>query len=657
MRLAFGTAGLRGALGAGSNRMNRVLVAQAAAGLAAYLREKAGLPAIGADAEHTGPTGDPLAGNGDAAADEATALVLGEPGAATGSGPVPGSSAAPESGAAPGSGAAPEAGTEPEDGDRGQDAGAAATPEELDLDAVEDADAAGAVDTGAADARIEPSSGLEPVPELVEALSPDALEAEGPEVPGILGDAPIVVIGFDGRRNSDVFARDSAEIFAGAGLRAILLPRMLPTPVLAFAVRHFGAAAGVMVTASHNPPNDNGYKVYLGGADQGSQIVSPADAEIAAHISRIADEGDIATIPRSSGFEIAGEAVVDEYIAATAAVASAPAGADGLTWVYTAMHGVGWETLSRILETAGYPAPVPVTAQLEPDGAFPTVAFPNPEEPGAMDLAFATARDAGADLVIANDPDADRLAVAVPDDSADGGWRRLTGNEIGLLLGWRAARRAAADGNAPAGASLACSLVSSPGLQAVADHYGLDFHATLTGFKWISRAPGIVFGFEEALGYLVNPETVRDKDGISAAVAILGMVCEARERGESLSDLLAQFDATFGSFASDQISVRVDDVSQISSIMAALRERHPETVGDVAVDRVDDLLEGVDDLPPGDVLRLWLADGSRVIVRPSGTEPKLKLYLDARGDSREDAAARIGALADGARALLAAYGG
>ena len=508
-RLAFGTAGLRGELGAGSNRMNRVLVAQAAAGLAAFVRERAA------------------------------------------------------------------------DQDR----------------------------------------------------------------------VPTVVIGYDGRRNSDVFARDSAEIFAGAGLRAILLPRLLPTPVLAFAVRRLGADAGVMVTASHNPPNDNGYKVYLGGADDGAQIVSPADAEIAAHIQRIADAGDVGVLPRSLGYETAPESLVEAYVTATAAVAPAPEGADGLTWVYTAMHGVGWETLARILEVAGYPAPVPVAPQLDPDGSFPTVAFPNPEEPGAMDLAFETARSVNADLVIANDPDADRLAVAVPDPHASGGWRRLTGNQIGLLLGWRAARLAREAGAAP-GASLACSLVSSPGLKAVADHYGLEFHTTLTGFKWISRAPGLVFGFEEALGYLVNPETVRDKDGISAAIAMLGLVTEARGRGESLPRVLAEFDATFGFFASDQISIRVDELSRIERIMTALRERHPSAIGRLGVERVEDLLQGVDDLPTGDVLRLWMVDGSRVIVRPSGTEPKLKIYIDVRGDSAEDAKARISALNDGARALL-----
>ena len=506
-RLAFGTAGLRGTLGAGSNRMNRVLVAQAAAGFAAYLNERSS------------------------------------------------------------------------------------------------------------------------------------------------GEAPTVVVGYDGRRNSDVFARDSVEIFAGAGLNAILLPRLLPTPVLAFAVRHLGADAGVMVTASHNPPDDNGYKVYLGGDDQGAQIVSPADAEIAAHIQRIADAGDVTVLPRSVGYANAPESVVEAYIASTAEVAPAPAGASGLRWVYTAMHGVGWETFSRVLTQAGYPAPVLVEAQIHPDGRFPTVAFPNPEEPGAMDLAFETARVSDAELVIANDPDADRLAVAIPDAETEGGWRRLSGNEIGLLLGWRAARAAASAGT---GGTLACSLVSSPGLQAVAEHYGLDFRATLTGFKWISRAPGIVFGFEEALGYLVNPDVVRDKDGISAAIALLGMAADARAQGQTVADLLREFRETFEAFASDQISIRVTDVSEIAGIMASLRAHPPVAVGEVGVSRIDDLLLGVDGLPPGDVLRLWLEDGSRLIVRPSGTEPKLKLYLDVHAGSAKKANRRLTALRAGAEELLVA---
>lgn len=459
---------------------------------------------------------------------------------------------------------------------------------------------------------------------------------------------PTVVIGYDGRRNSRRFALDSAEILAGAGLRAILLPRLLPTPVLAFAVRHLQADAGIMVTASHNPPDDNGYKVYLGGDDAGSQIVAPADAEIAAHIQRVADAGDVRLLPRSDAYELAGEDVVDAYVAATAAVAPAPFGVQEMRWVYTAMHGVGWETFSRVVKSAGYPAPRIVDAQRDPDPTFRTVAFPNPEEPGAMDLAVARAREADAEFIIANDPDADRLAVAIPDAAVDGGWRRLTGNEVGLLLGWRAAR--AAQG-AP-GASLACSLVSSPGLGAVAERYGLDFHETLTGFKWISRAPGMVFGFEEALGYLVNPETVRDKDGISAAVALLGLAAEARVNGSGIAGLLAELGAEIGHFASGQVSVRVDDLSVISGTMASLRAEPPTSFGSRAVASAEDLAAGDAGVPAGDVLRYRLDDGSRVIVRPSGTEPKLKVYIDARGDSPAAAASAVADLESAVRELL-----
>ncbi|WP_261164918.1 phospho-sugar mutase [Microbacterium sp. Marseille-Q6965] len=455
---------------------------------------------------------------------------------------------------------------------------------------------------------------------------------------------PVVVVGYDGRRNSDVFARDSAELFAGAGLRAVLLPRLLPTPVLAFALRHLGADAGVMVTASHNPPDDNGYKVYLGGDDGGSQIVSPADAEIAAHIQRIADTARVGDLPRGE-YELAPESVVDAYVAATAAVAPAPDAADGMNWAYTAMHGVGWETFARVLDAAGYPRPALTTPQIEPDGAFPTVAFPNPEEPGAMDLVFATATAARAEFVLAHDPDADRLAVAIPDGD---GWRRLTGNEIGLLLGLRAARRA----QGRARATLACSLVSSPGLAAIAERYGLDFRETLTGFKWISRAPGLVYGYEEALGYLVNPETVRDKDGVSAAVAVLGLAAEARGRGATIADLLDELTAQIGVYRDGQVSIRVDDVAVIGRIMAALRADPPAAFGERAVVRGDDLAAGAAGLPSGDVLRYAIDDGSRVIVRPSGTEPKLKVYLDVRGADAAEAAARLTALDAAVRDLL-----
>lgn len=265
-----------------------------------------------------------------------------------------------------------------------------------------------------------------------------------------------------------------------------------------------------------------------------------------------------------------------------------------------------------------------------------------------MDLAFARARRVQADFILANDPDADRLAVAIPDSAVEGGWRRLTGNEVGLLLGARAARAAAGT----AGASLACSLVSSPGLGAIAAHHGLDFHETLTGFKWISRAPGIVFGFEEALGYLVNPGTVRDKDGISAAVAILGLAAEARERGLVIADLLAELGEVYGHFASGQVSIRVDDLSIIGRVMLSLRTVPPSHVGTRTVASVEDLLHAPTGGPSGDVLRYRLADGSRVIVRPSGTEPKLKVYIDAKADSSDGAARNVAELEAGVRALL-----
>lgn len=435
--------------------------------------------------------------------------------------------------------------------------------------------------------------------------------------------SPSVVVGYDGRRNSEVFARDVAEVMSGAGVRAVLLPRMLPTPVLAFAVRHLGTSAGVMVTASHNPPNDNGMKVYLGGGDEGTQIVAPADAEIAAHILRVAESTRVPDLPRGA-FETAPESVVDAYVRETAAVATTPAAQPRV--VYTAMHGVGWDTLRRVLETAGFDAPTLVAAQIAPDGRFPTVAFPNPEEPGAMDLSFEAARDSGADLVIANDPDADRLAIAIPDASETSGWRRLTGNEVGLLLGLQVAERVAAAGGR---GTLACSIVSSPGLEVIARANGLDFAATLTGFKWISRAPELVFGFEEALGYLVNPDTVRDKDGISAAVAFLSLAARLAAEGRTIADHLDEVTARFGSFASSQVSIRVTDLSRIAEVMARLRAEPPTEVGGIRVSSIEDLALGLDGLPPSDVLRIRLDGGARVMVRPSGTEPKLKVYIDA----------------------------
>jgi phosphomannomutase len=458
------------------------------------------------------------------------------------------------------------------------------------------------------------------------------------------GETPSVVIGYDGRKNSQVFATDTAAIMAGAGVRAILLPRLLPTPVLAFAVRHLDVAAGVMVTASHNPPQDNGYKVYLGGANNGSQIVSPDDAHIAAEILRVATGRRVPDLPRAA-YETAPESVVQAYVDATAGLTHRPRAQ--VNTVYTALHGVGWDTTRRVFEAAGFDLPTLVDAQIAPDAHFPTVAFPNPEEPGALDLSYQTAREAGAELIIANDPDADRLAIAIPDPGSDTGFRRLSGNEVGAILGWRAAElaeNAAGDGG-PDG-TLACSIVSSPALQAVAAAYGLRFADTLTGFKWVSRAPDLIFGYEEALGYLVNPGAVRDKDGISAAVALLSLVSDLKADGLTLADHLDRFSARFGHFASGQISVRVTDLTEIERVMTRLRENPPASVGGIRVDHIDDLSAGFNGLPPSDVLRIRLVDGSRVMVRPSGTEPKLKVYLDTNSTDGTVAERKAAAEAD-----------
>jgi len=463
---------------------------------------------------------------------------------------------------------------------------------------------------------------------------------------------PSIVIGYDGRKNSQVFATDTAELMAGAGVRAVILPRELPTPVLAFAVRHLGVSAGVMVTASHNPPQDNGYKVYLGGDDEGSQIVPPSDGEIAAEILRVAATANVLELPRSPIFDTAGEEVLDEYVRRTAALAT---GTPVLRYVYTALHGVGWETAHRVFREAGFAEPIIVRQQIEPDAAFPTVSFPNPEEPGAMDLAFALGTAENADLVIANDPDADRLAIGVPSPN---GWERLSGNEVGALLGWRAAERlAATDG--PGAGVLAASIVSSPALSAVAQHYGLTYADTLTGFKWVSRVPDLSFGYEEALGYLVDPGKIRDKDGISAAVDFLALATELRAAGSTLHEHRLAFADTFGGFASGQVSIRVSDLGQITQIMQRLRADLPQTIGETQVARVDDFADGFEQFPAGDILRFWLADGSRVIVRPSGTEPKVKVYLDASStegsaDARlASAQAKVVALEAAMRELLA----
>ncbi|WP_405470604.1 phospho-sugar mutase [Streptomyces canus] len=421
----------------------------------------------------------------------------------------------------------------------------------------------------------------------------------------------LVVIGYDARHKSEDFARDTAAVMTGAGLKAALLPRPLPTPVLAFAIRHLGAVAGVEVTASHNPPRDNGYKVYLG---DGSQIVPPADADIAAEIAAIASLNDV---PRpATGWQTLDDAVLNAYLARTDAVLAENSPRTART-VYTAMHGVGKDTLLAAFDRAGFPAPELVAEQADPDPDFPTVAFPNPEEPGAMDLAFAKARETNPDLIIANDPDADRCAVAVKRDDT---WRMLSGDEVGALLAAHLVTRGAHG-------TFAESIVSSSLLGRIAEKAGLPYEETLTGFKWIARVEGLRYGYEEALGYCVDPEGVRDKDGITAALLITELASELKEQNRTLLDLLDDLAVDHGLHATDQLAVRVEDLSVIARAMKQLREHPPTELAGLAITRAEDLTQGTDRLPPTDGLRYTL-DGARVVVRPSGTEPKLKCYLE-----------------------------
>ncbi|MDG6470878.1 phospho-sugar mutase [Glaesserella parasuis] len=452
---------------------------------------------------------------------------------------------------------------------------------------------------------------------------------------------PSIVLGYDGRKNSDVFACDTAEIMAAAGIKTYLLPRKLPTPVLAYAIKYFDTTAGVMVTASHNPPEDNGYKVYLGKANGGGQIVSPADQEIAACIDKVA-QGSIKDLPRSQNYTVLDDEIVDAYIAKTASLAKEPQ--VDINYVYTAMHGVGYEVLSKTLAKAGLPQPSIVAEQVWPDGTFPTVNFPNPEEKGALDLAIKVAKERNAEFIIANDPDADRLAVAVPD--AQGNWKPLHGNVIGCFLGWYLAKQYHAQGKK---GILACSLVSSPALAEIAKKYGFESEETLTGFKYIGKVNGLLFGFEEALGYLVDPDKVRDKDGISAAIMFLDLVRNLKKQGKTLADYADDFTKEFGAYVSGQISIRVDDLSAIGKLMTALRTNPPSEVGGF---KVATFLDHTKTDRQSDILVFVLENGSRLIARPSGTEPKIKFYLDARGTDPKNAEEVLAQFDASVRAIL-----
>jgi phosphomannomutase len=466
-----------------------------------------------------------------------------------------------------------------------------------------------------------------------------------------------VVIGCDARHRSDEFADEAARVLAGSGIRVHLLPRQQPTPLLAFAVRHLRAAAGVMITASHNPASYNGYKLYL---RDGAQIVPPADAEIEAEIRGL---GPLSAVPLATPDSPLivrhGDEVAAAYLDAICAASAAPPDAAWLRFVYTPLHGVAAGLAMRAFEQAGFTPPDVVAAQAEPDPDFPTVAFPNPEEPGALDLALAQGRRSGADLVLANDPDGDRLAVAVP--GADGAWRTLTGDQVGALLGAYLLDVTPA-GPGPGGRDdrlVVTTIVSSTLLSRIAATAGAQYAETLTGFKWIVRAarPGtrFVFGYEEALGYAVG-EIVRDKDGIGAALALLGVAARARSRGWSLLDAYDALESAHGVHLTGQITVAT---AAPVDVMARLRAMPPAQLGSAPVVELTDLTGGTPELPSADVLGYHLP-GARVVVRPSGTEPKIKAYLEvvepvggrSLAAARQAAAVRFGPLREAVEALL-----
>jgi len=427
-----------------------------------------------------------------------------------------------------------------------------------------------------------------------------------------------VVIGRDARHGSEIFEKISAEIFSGAGFKVSVLPRPLPTPVLAFAVNELGADVGVMVTASHNPGSDNGYKVYLGGVVdgvtyRGSQIISPADKQISTHIKSIQS---LKLVKRDTSWQVLDEDIVEKYVERTKVLAPRPG---DLKIVYTAMHGVGTKTLQRVFHRAGFPSLILVESQAQPDPDFPTLPFPNPEELGALDLALDTARTFDADLLIANDPDADRCSVAIK--GRDNTWRALRGDEIGAILGEVMAKSAQSG-------TLANSIVSSSILSKIAAHHKLNFEETLTGFKYIAKIPNLVFGYEEAIGFCVDSLTVNDKDGISAALLMAQIATDLKNDGKTLDDLLDEIWKTYGFHATEQISIRVNDLALISTLMTKLRSNSASEIAGFKVLAMEDLSKPNNSLPPTDGLRFTLEQNIRIIIRPSGTEPKIKCYIE-----------------------------
>lgn len=437
------------------------------------------------------------------------------------------------------------------------------------------------------------------------------------------------VIGFDARKNSDIFARDTAEILQAEGIEASLFDRQVPTPLVAFTSRQRRSSVAVMVTASHNPPEDNGYKVYLGGANGGSQIIPPQDSEIS---KAIANVQEINPALRSGDYELIGEREINHYLSRCKELVAGPEESN-LKIVYTAMHGVGWEIIKNIFADAGFMSVHPVDSQCQPDASFPTVDFPNPEEPGAMDLALAEAERVSADLIIANDPDADRLAVGI---RTEGGYRMLSGNELGVLLADYISQRIKSG-------TMATSYVSTQQLAKLANSRGFNSELTPTGFKWISKVENLVFGFEEALGFCVDPQNTPDKDGLTAALFACMLARDLANKGMNLEQHLDQISAETGYFQSGQISIRLDSLSDVQVLLNKLRSAEAEEEEIVDLKEVD---------PRLDMLEIKPDSQSRALIRASGTEPKLKCYLECSADSKEQAKQRLAQLDSHMRKFL-----
>lgn len=442
-----------------------------------------------------------------------------------------------------------------------------------------------------------------------------------------------VVIGYDGRTNSDVFARLSAEIFAANQVRTLLFDQMVPTPVAAFTGRRLRTSATIVVTASHNPPRDNGYKVYLGGENGNSQLVPPQDAQIANEIEQISSELRFDDIARGQNYSLIGDAEIDAYVErATELVPMGQVDKDrrsNLRIVHTAMHGVGDKAVQAIFKAVGFSLTV-VAEQQKPDGLFPTVSFPNPEEPGAMDLSLELAEKVNADLVLANDPDADRLAVGIGKPI-----RMLTGDQVGMLL---------AEVAASSGAKVIGNSIVSQDLGPIARHYGINYQQTLTGFKWISKVAGLNYGYEEALGYCVDPEHTPDKDGITAALIIAELASTLAAKAQSIETLLAELSDRYGEVSTGQVSIRVSDLGIIDKVMMGLRSDPPRQILGETVQVEDFAAKSGNQKTNAMVLT---GNNLKVIFRPSGTEPKLKCYLQFRGDSSVEGLERLKSWAQG----------